>query len=228
MEYLRVKNWREFQHYKDRNPTFVKLHLNLLNDVEYLALPDKAKLVLVHCWIAAGNLWNPKKETEPLLPFDSSLLRVLLHLSQRLYLDELVLSGFLIPVPNDYNNLRIEPAIKSLAKPEQVASPEAEVYRSKKQPLRVSSNGNYPDHFEEVWIQYNRKGAKRVAYERYKRHVNQDDLELFKTSITNYLVMCQNDDRKIRDFAYFIYKDGEPFWMNFTEAPQATKHKYRD
>lgn len=97
-----------------------------------------------------------------------------------------------------------------------------------KNPVRVSKNGNYPEHFEEVWIQYGRKGGKKFAHERYKLHVNQEDIEQFKVAIPNYLLMCKNDDRKIRDFAYFIYKNGEAYWMNFTEETAPTKHKYRD
>ena len=111
---------------------------------------------------------------------------------------------------------------------EQPVSTNKNVKNKRPKPLRASFNGTYPDHFEEVWILYNRKGSKNLAYEKYQRHVNQDDIDLFKVSITNYLVMCKSDDRKIRDFAYFIYRDGEPYWMNFTEAPQQAKHKFRD
>ena len=30
-----VKNWDEFQHYKDRNPPWIKLHNHLLDDYEF-------------------------------------------------------------------------------------------------------------------------------------------------------------------------------------------------
>jgi hypothetical protein len=44
VRYLRVKNWSEFQHYKDRNPPWIKLHRTLL-DHDY----EAAILALARC-----------------------------------------------------------------------------------------------------------------------------------------------------------------------------------
>ncbi len=101
----RIKNWNRFQHYKDRKPPWIKLHMNLLSDDDYLILSSKAKLVLIHCWMAAAERWEPGKEVEPLLPCDPGLLRLALRLRQTLCLVELESSGYLIKVSNDYNNL---------------------------------------------------------------------------------------------------------------------------
>jgi hypothetical protein len=39
-QWLTIKNWSEFQHYKDRNPPWIKLHRALLDDYAFAALPD--------------------------------------------------------------------------------------------------------------------------------------------------------------------------------------------
>jgi hypothetical protein len=53
--YLRVKNWAEFQHYKDRNPPWIKLHRALLDDYEFARLPDASKAHLVLIWLLASQ-----------------------------------------------------------------------------------------------------------------------------------------------------------------------------
>lgn len=44
-QYLRVKNWEKFQHYKDRRPPWIKFHVELLDDHGLSALPLTAQLV---------------------------------------------------------------------------------------------------------------------------------------------------------------------------------------
>ena len=50
----RVKNWSKFQHYKNRNPPWIRLHVEILDDYkadgtenDFHALPDKDKLTLM-------------------------------------------------------------------------------------------------------------------------------------------------------------------------------------
>lgn len=44
-QYLRVRNWEKFQHYKDRRPPWIKFHVEMLNDHQLSALPLGAQLV---------------------------------------------------------------------------------------------------------------------------------------------------------------------------------------
>jgi hypothetical protein len=43
--YLRVRNLERFQHYKHRNPPWVKLYDDLLEDEEIKAMPKEARLI---------------------------------------------------------------------------------------------------------------------------------------------------------------------------------------
>lgn len=52
---MRVKNWREFQHYKHRDPPWIRLYRKLLNDREWFNLSGDAAKVLIGCWLIAGE-----------------------------------------------------------------------------------------------------------------------------------------------------------------------------
>lgn len=58
MEYLRVRNWDKFQHYKDRNPPWIKLQRSLLHDYQYQCLQDASKAHLVGLWLLASQTDN--------------------------------------------------------------------------------------------------------------------------------------------------------------------------
>jgi hypothetical protein len=58
MDYICVRNWYSFQHYKDRNPPWIKLYNELLDDYEFDSLPDSAKGHLVCIWMLASRLDN--------------------------------------------------------------------------------------------------------------------------------------------------------------------------
>lgn len=52
---LRIKNWSDFQHYKDRAPPWVKLHHSLLDDFEFHCLPDASKALAPMLWLLASE-----------------------------------------------------------------------------------------------------------------------------------------------------------------------------
>lgn len=49
------KNWKSFQHYKDRKPPWIRLHRSLLDNQEFNALPPMACKVLVLLWLLASE-----------------------------------------------------------------------------------------------------------------------------------------------------------------------------
>ncbi len=52
---LRIKNWSEFQHYKDRAPPWVKLHHSLLDNFEFHSLPIDSKALAPMLWLLASE-----------------------------------------------------------------------------------------------------------------------------------------------------------------------------
>ena len=56
--YLSIPNWEEFQHYKDRNPPWIKLHNQLLENYDFECLPDASKAHLLCIWLLASRTEN--------------------------------------------------------------------------------------------------------------------------------------------------------------------------
>jgi hypothetical protein len=52
------KNWAVFQHYKDRNPPWIKLHRETLNDRTYMTLPLASKALAPLMWLLASESKN--------------------------------------------------------------------------------------------------------------------------------------------------------------------------
>ena len=90
MEYLRVKNWAEFQHYKFRNPPWIKLHRRLLDDYEFSCLQDASKAHLMLIWLFAS-------QSDGLIPNNSKFLKMKLGLEKEPNLKWLIDHGLLIP-----------------------------------------------------------------------------------------------------------------------------------
>jgi len=108
LNYLRVKNWAEFQHYKDRNPPWIKLHRTLLDDYEFACLQDASKLHLMLLWLLAS-------QSEGRIPNDPKFLQGKLGLKSAPDLKPLIDHGFLIqeqsaskPLAPDASKLRLE------------------------------------------------------------------------------------------------------------------------
>lgn len=54
MQY-RIKNWEQFQHFKDRLPPWIKVYRSLLDDPDWHALDGEDAKVLVMLWLVASE-----------------------------------------------------------------------------------------------------------------------------------------------------------------------------
>jgi hypothetical protein len=52
---LRPKNWRDFQHYKNRNPPWIRLHRSLLDNRDFHCLPVASKALAPLLWLLASE-----------------------------------------------------------------------------------------------------------------------------------------------------------------------------
>ena len=106
---LVVVNWGTFQHYKNRNPPWIKMHTSLLDDYEFQRLPDGAKWQLLLLWLVAARQDNH-------IPDDREWLASLFHVDpDDLEIDLLVDRGWLErrPAPSD--------SVKALASDDSVS-----------------------------------------------------------------------------------------------------------
>ncbi|HEU4589015.1 MAG TPA: hypothetical protein VFS11_10220 [Gemmatimonadales bacterium] len=70
---LRIPKFDEFQHYKKRNPPWIRLYLKLLDNLDFALLPDATKGQLVNLWMLAARLHRDTKRP-PELPADPAWL----------------------------------------------------------------------------------------------------------------------------------------------------------
>jgi hypothetical protein len=52
---VRIRNWKRFQHFKDRRPPWVKLYRDLLEDPDWFELDPVAAKALVMLWLIASE-----------------------------------------------------------------------------------------------------------------------------------------------------------------------------
>lgn len=54
-EFFLIKNWKRYQHYKDRNPPWIKLHFEMLSSEDWAMLPDASKALMIACMLIASR-----------------------------------------------------------------------------------------------------------------------------------------------------------------------------
>lgn len=89
MRYLTVKNWSEFQHYKNRNPPWIKLHRAIVDDYAFTTLKDRTKAHLLMIWILAAG-------AEGKVPHDAKFIASRIGANEPLDIEAIIEAGFLI------------------------------------------------------------------------------------------------------------------------------------
>jgi hypothetical protein len=90
---LAVKNWSEYQHYRDRSPAWIKLHKRLLDDRDFHCLPVASRALAPMIWLLASEHEGGK------LPFDLEMFSFRLRQSEKEIesaINPLIDKGFLI------------------------------------------------------------------------------------------------------------------------------------
>lgn len=91
MKYFAVKGYRDFQHYSERNPPWIKLYYRLIGDLDFKRLTEVQQIHLVLIWLIASRLDNR-------IPYDEAYVRAAIGAKRRVDLKALVDSGFLLMV----------------------------------------------------------------------------------------------------------------------------------
>lgn len=157
---LTPKNWNGFQHYKDRAPSWIKLHKSLLNDFAFARLPLASKALAPLLWVLASE-YEGGSITASL---DEVAFRI--HVT-RAELDEglkpLLEAGFFIT-----DDIPEQDASRALAEPERVdsevvrsATLEKEKRREEKETdsrsVAKATRPSTSDRFDDFWQEYPRR-----------------------------------------------------------------------
>lgn len=86
--YLRVRNFDALQHYKDRNPIWIKLYCSILEDYDFARLPDETKFHAVGLMLLASRSNNK-------FPEDEVWLRAKINAEKEINLERLLEIRFL-------------------------------------------------------------------------------------------------------------------------------------
>jgi hypothetical protein len=168
---LLVKNWTEFQHYKDRNPPWIKLHRSLLDDYDFARLPDASKAHLMLLWLFASQ--NGGK-----IPEDAKFLQRKLGLEKPPDLKSFVNQALLIPEQN---------ASTALADCKQCDSDALAFARSQEKRREEAETECAREAFEAFWQCYPRKVAKQEAEKAWaKLHPANGDFERIMGALENH------------------------------------------
>lgn len=113
--HLRIRNLEKYQHYRDRNPPWVKLHRDLLENYEFEQLPDATKAHALLLLLLAARIGN-------VIPIDPLWIGRKIGARSPIDLSQLLKAGFLEVSGADCKRV----ASDLLAERVQVAMPEGE------------------------------------------------------------------------------------------------------
>ena len=111
---MRIKNWKKFQHFKDRRPPWIKLHRDILEQRDINMISDRSFRVLVCIWLLASE----DEEMGGTLPPISDI-------AFRLRIDE----SEIIKALQELSPFLVQDDIKPISERYQVDDPETETER---------------------------------------------------------------------------------------------------
>lgn len=100
---MRVKNWADKQHYKDRMPPWIKLYNTIIGtDDRFGFLPEHEQWQLVRLWLIASRAsafaLDETGRRVPVIPDDELALRRSIQTVKKIPLAKFIREGWLLPV----------------------------------------------------------------------------------------------------------------------------------
>jgi len=186
-----IKNWAKFQHYKDRNPPWIKLHVEIFTSEDWVTLDDASKLLAVVCMVVAAK-------NEGKVPNNPAHLRRVAYLNSEPNLKPLVSCGFLVPIADDSTAHKV----LADARPEKETDTEGEKERitsaaadpPKPEPQAEPKKDPYPEQFEAFWREYPTDPlmSKKKAHEQWRK-LNQVDRDAARAAIPGFKDHCRKN-----------------------------------
>ena len=158
------QGWREFQHYKDRNPPWIRLHRKLLDNKEFHRLPVASRALAPMLWLLASESVDGVIDADPdnlafrLRCSEKEVSSAVLPLLER---------GFFLKVQSDSNVLAERkrdavPETEAEAETETEAEAEAEPFR---QPAAAGKAKRDPAKSAAAWVAYSDAYRRRYTVE---------------------------------------------------------------
>ena len=100
-DYLEIRNWDQFQHYRHRSPPWIKLHRDILASEDWVMLADASKLLMVVCMLVAAKF-------DGRVPNNPHYFKRVAYLDKMPDLTPLIETGFLVKLQADASTLQAD------------------------------------------------------------------------------------------------------------------------
>lgn len=213
---MRVRGFDALQHYKDRNPVWIKLYCSILEDYEFQQLQDSAKFHLIGLMLLASRLSNR-------FPDDSVWLASKIGASEPIEIEILIESGFLevvsdkkeVKTDENFDRKRATNARKSKKTKDESASAnfQADENRASAEHNRTEENKTHTEQTRAVLSADDKREetAVRVNFENQAKtngHKSQFSLD----ECLKYVQICETKGEPIKNpkgLANHLYKTGD-------------------
>src|SRR6185312_3836651 len=172
--YLKVKKWEQFQHYKRRNPPWIRLYRRIVDDADFQCLPLASRALAPMLWLIASETLDGTIHCKPgalsfrLRQSISELLEGLIPL-----MDKGFIEGF-----GDFAIEVLAPRLHG-ATPEAEAEAEAEKIQSQKHVRQTPPDECLREDFGRFWDVYPKHEDRREAWQVWRRLTVSDRLAAY-------------------------------------------------
>lgn len=104
MKFLRLREWAKYQHYRNRNPPWIKLHGELLGSFTWVTLDDDGRLLAMVCMLLAARTGNK-------IPLDRDYIQRAAYMVKRPDIRPLVDCGFAEIIDDGPETIEDKPVI---------------------------------------------------------------------------------------------------------------------
>ncbi len=208
MQYLRIKDWKSFQHYRDRNPPWIKLQTDTFQDYEFSRLQDASKLLAICIWTLAARYRDPK---EGLVPADFSYIKNQCGLGDFVkieHLKELIDQGYIIDASNALADCKQSAIPETYSKEAETYSKEAE---TKSFVIEESRAQEILSQFDIFWQDFptngRNKGSKKDAEAKFKIALKKSSFNEIMQGVDNYADYLKQSGQSNQDAFRWLEKE---------------------
>ncbi|MCP4342919.1 MAG: hypothetical protein GY799_29560 [Desulfobulbaceae bacterium] len=172
MRFLLVPGLEKWQHYKDRRPPWMKLHIEILDNYDFSYLPDKSKFHLLAIWLLATQIDNK-------IPWDNKWIERKIGANQSVDIDLFVEKEMLLEHPDSTLLASCTQSANAETETETETETENTIARKKK-------NGSRFSEWYAIYPVKKSKSKALISWDRQSLDSRADELiEILKNQVAN-------------------------------------------